>query len=409
MSPPAVDEAHRAFAAWFRALAEQEAPRGTTIADGPDALALVITHPDGRTARLHLDNLFAESRELSPDQRAARARLFVRTLLGQRDEPSAWADAAPGLRLALRSAGYLSCALDEEGRPRIVQRALAGLLSACVVEDAASSIRMATRDDLARWGRPEAEVFERATRNLAAHAEGSIVPYGKKSERLFTVDAGDDYEASRLAIPGWLASFRRRVGGRPICAAPTRSLVVVGGDSPEALARLLDLAKREWRASTRRISPALYTVTDADQVVPLTLPKQHPHARALAEASLVLAAHEHEDQQRALEALFETQGRDVFVSELMALSHPVHGLTSRTVWSEGVHALLPEADEVVLLGRFAGEPRLVSVRAADLHAHARRHLRERSDLVPRRWEVSSFPDEGELAALRRVATSDAEA
>jgi hypothetical protein len=110
-------------------------------------------------------------------------------------------------------------------------------------------------------------------------------------------------------------------------------------------------------------------VTDADQVVPLTLPKQHPHARALAEASLVLAAHEHEDQQRALEALFETQGRDVFVSELMALSHPVHGLTSRTVWSEGVHALLPEADEVVLLGRFAGEPRLVSVRAADLHAH----------------------------------------
>lgn len=403
------DERHRDFAAWFRALALAEAPRGTSLEPGADALSLAVTHPDGRSARIHLDNLFADTRELSPDERAARARAFARAVLGLHDEPSRFADAAPRLLVALRSAGYLSCAIDDEGSPRIVHRHFTSMLSACVVEDGEATIRMVTRDDLARWQVPEGEVHERARENLAERGRRSIVPYGKKSERLFTVDAGDDYESSRLVIPGWLGSFRGKVKGRPVCAVPTRNLVVVGGDAPDSLARLLQLARREWRASTRRLSPTLYTVTDDDVVVPLALPKQHPHTRALAEATLALEAHEHEEQQRALEALFERLGRPIFVAELMALSHPVHGVESRAVWAEGAHALLPDVDQIVLHGRFAGELRVVCVRSADVRSIARRHLRERADLVPRRWEVSTFPDEDELASLRRVATSDAEA
>src|SRR6185369_15379006 len=96
---------------------------------------------------------------------------------------------------------------------------------------------------------------------------------------LWHVARDDSYESSRLLLPAWLASFAGKVKGKPVAVVPHRSCVVVGGDGDHAcLRRLIEFARREYEASPRAISPALYTVDAGGALAPLVLPGDHPLA-----------------------------------------------------------------------------------------------------------------------------------
>src|SRR5262249_46032673 len=132
---------------------------------------------------------------------------------------------------------------------------------------------------------------------------------------LWIVASNDSYEASRLLVPGWLASFRDRVDGNPIAIVPERSLLLVGGDARvEMVERLLDKAEGRFVASTRSVSPALYTVDADGRVIPYVGYAGHPLETRLRLAHERLAAYEYDCQKRALDELHEQRGHDVFVA-----------------------------------------------------------------------------------------------
>lgn len=122
---------------------------------------------DESTVFLH--NVFAETRELSPEIRAERIRAFLATFPAEREWE--WEEARPNLLVAVRGSMYGS------------------------------------------GPGPTGEMMPaRAARVFAPH-----------------LDATEDvYASSRLVVPGWLASMKDRVEGRPLAIIPERG----GSGSP---------------------------------------------------------------------------------------------------------------------------------------------------------------------------------
>ena len=148
----------------------------------------------------------------------------------------------------------------------------------------------ATDADLGRWAVPEAAVFAEARQNLQARAWQGIEPLARGAYTLLQIASKDDYESSRAALPGWLASFAPHVQGVPICAFPERSALFVTGDgNPAAIAHLLALAHHGFTTSSRAISPLAYYAIADGRLVPLQLPPGHPVAGALAQAQRLFA------------------------------------------------------------------------------------------------------------------------
>jgi hypothetical protein len=120
--------------------------------------------------------------------------------------------------------------------------------------------------------------------NLQAHVEAAtrespdVESYDASAPYpIWHVVRNDSYESSRLVLPGFLASFRDKVAGNPIAIVPHRSLLVISGDGhSEAVARLAHMTESEFDASPRAISPAVYGLNAAGDVVPLALPNDHP-------------------------------------------------------------------------------------------------------------------------------------
>ncbi len=115
----------------------------------------------------------------------------------------------------------------------------------------------------------EEAVLEAALARFGKVADRSASIYDQTDGPLFVVSTDDMYESSRLLIPGWLASFRGKVEGAPVAIVPHASLLLVGGSAcPTMISRLVAIAAREFDASPRHVSPALYTVDESDRVVP---------------------------------------------------------------------------------------------------------------------------------------------
>ena len=180
----------------------------------------------------------------------------------------------------------------EPGRttPRVLHRPFVPGVMECAVLDDPSSMSYATDADLGRWAVPEAAVFAEARQNLQARAWQGIEPLARGAYTLLQIASKDDYESSRAALPGWLASFAPHVQGVPICAFPERSALFVTGDgNPAAIAHLLALAHHGFTTSSRAISPLAYYAIADGRLVPLQLPPGHPVAGALAQAQRLFA------------------------------------------------------------------------------------------------------------------------
>ena len=110
---------------------------------------------------------------------------------------------------------------------------------------------------LAEWGVTIEDALMQAFGNAARLAP----PVSDDDGATFHIDAGDDHESSRLAVPGFLASFRGHVDGEPLAIMPSRSqLWIAGSEDPALVLELTSVASREYEGANRAISPAVYTV-----------------------------------------------------------------------------------------------------------------------------------------------------
>jgi hypothetical protein len=357
----------------------------------------------GEAAELYLGNLFAETRELGPDERVARVGGLLSAM--EPTDPLGWDEACEVLVPLLRSVGYAGAA----GRA-LASEPFAPFLVVVLGIDHESTTQVVTAEALSDWGVTFAQARDRACEVLAAHAEpGDVEDWDSEAEYpIFTIGRDDSYQSSRLMLPGFLASFRDRVHGNPVAIIPHRTLLVVAGDADAAaVLRLLETAEREYRASPRSLSPDLYTIDAGDRVIPWEPPPGHPHAALARRNRLLLAGSEYSQQREQLTEILAERGDDVYVAAFSILvsndgSMPV----SYCVLAENVPTLLPPTDLVVFARENPppGASQHVMVRFED----ARRIAGEgffaaEPDVVPELLRASKWPDPETLAKLTEAA------
>jgi hypothetical protein len=363
---------------------------GITAQRGEAPLSLKVSGPAGGPFEVLLRNLFADAREVPPEERASLFQHFFAILFeGPPHDALVWPDVRARLRPALRSASFAN---DPSGRPRPdwpVRRPLPFLAEVLVV-DLPGRMQYVTASQLASWGIGLDEALAIAHSNLLEHGDPTVRQWVPDAP-IFEVASGDCLESSRPLLPGWLHACGQLVEGRPIACEPHRDLCLIAGDAdPAIVRRLADIADAEYRGATRSISPALYTMTDDGLLVPYARDDVHEVARG----HRVLALAEYAEQKARLEASFEEDELDVFVAS-HALVDTGEGFVTYCSWAEDVHSLLPYTDLVIL-----GSPTWAfSVRWPDLVRLVGDKLVRRDDLVPPRAEVRAWPDAPTLRAL----------
>ena len=212
----------------------------------------------------------------------------------------------------------------------------------------------------------------------------------------------DGYHPSRALLPDVLE--RAPVKGRPVFMIPTRDILLVTGDRDEdGVLAMTELSHQAFESSGRWVSALAFTYDDEGRPVTFSAPSPE-HRRRQLDLIRLLRNEEYAEQKKSLEALHEQRGRDVFVASyfLRDQGDGMHTV-SWSAWTEGVEALLPKTDRLVLdkAGRQDGEDLLIVDWDASfpLIGHL---LTEEHGHYPPRFRTQGFPDSTVIAQLRSI-------
>jgi len=264
-----------------------------------------------------------------------------------------------------------------------------------------------TPDQPEEWGVDANAVFEEARRNLAASDDRILPFYERASSPLWRVGADDDYETSRLLLPGWLLSFESKVEGRPVAIVPDRRTLIVGGSEDVALLeRMLQIAEEKAKSSPRHLSMVPYTTDPTGGVIPFEIPADHPLLPALRHAYHLLAGTEYGCQKEHLDALHERNGTDVFVASYSAVRGKDGIERSYASWGEDVDSLLPKT-ELLAMGSEGGGTEsgrwMALVPWEEVERIAGDCLRLDPAWDPPRYRTLRWPEPAQIAQLRAAA------
>ncbi len=315
--------------------------------------------------------------------------------MSQDPTPDRWEDAVvrlfPTLRRATEPPGAW-LAGRERAENRLVARPFVPLVRELFAVDLPEVRLFVNAGHLTRWGVDEDAVAHVAHANLATLATRGL--RHREEYGLWQLDAGDGYEASRLVLPQWLASFK--VEGRPVAIAPTPRVLLVGGDGDAAqLERLVAIAEAVLARAEAPLAGVPMTVGGDGRVRPLELADDHPLADRLTALRATFAARVLAEQA---EELRQDASLGASVADVELADEGVGGAAwTVATWQRAERpTLLPVVDFVVL--REPGASDLL-VSWENLERHARGCL-EPTDLDPPRVRAR-WPGRAALAELRR--------
>ena len=336
---------------------------------------------------LYLHNLWGTAEGASLDDQRSIIAGFLQQMHEQVPMPETWEEAKDRVFLALRDASYCVALLGKEGFDPVMDPVLEDLLLVLCV-DLETTIASVGEDKLGEWGVARDDAWEVALANTARFAPRLEAA---DSGAMMRIQAGQIDAASYLLAPGWL---ERIAAGRNVLAwAAERDWInVLVLDDELPYESMAGLAMSEWEEAPRAISPRLYTLEDGE-VVPVTVPGDHPAFSALELARYKQRATQYATQKDALVAWLEQNDDDVFVASFMVHEHEDQ-LRSAFAWPDECVGLMPHVDVAVLVGE-GDEP--IEIPFADLVAAA--GLRPWRRLQPPRYRVERWPDRALLAEL----------
>lgn len=308
--------------------------------------ALELDLHAGDTTMMFLENYFQESSHLEPGARMTRVLARMTSVLRPVEGTATWGTVVERLLPVLRSQSFFRAGAGDLGSmPTPAAQPFLPYIDLGLVVDEDDRMSYVSSAHLLEWGVTLPDALLHALRNSARLAP----PVSDDGGRTFHIDAGDDHESSRLAIPGFLAAFDGVVDGHPVAIIPSRSqLWITGDEDPARLAELAELARQEYRASNRAISPAIYTADATGEVVPFQVPPSHPAYHAVRLGHVELAVHEYGVQQADLDEHHAHDGVDLFVAGLNGLVRDDGLAVTWALWGDGIDTLLPAADLICL-------------------------------------------------------------
>ena len=183
-----------------------------------EQFALHVIKAGAHMNTVFLNNAFAETREMDPGQRARVLQRMAANVAAPPPGEMPWEEAKANLVPLLRSPSHFF-AMDAARRP--LSRPFAPHLVECVGLDRPDGIAYVMPAMLESWKVTAEQVFELAAGNARGAFTGDVASYDEQAPYpLWYVARDDDYESSRLLVPGWLASFAGKVNGRPVAIAP---------------------------------------------------------------------------------------------------------------------------------------------------------------------------------------------
>ena len=201
--------------------------------------------------------------------------------------------------------------------------------------------------------------------------------------------------AERIHHPDRLTYPRCRVGPK----GSGKFARISWDDALDEIAARFDQAEREFGASPRRLSPALYGVDDEGRVVPYRRTADDELAKKVDLAHERLAMYEYGNQKEYFDAANEREGVDVFIASYQVFKSEDGALNVMSLWTETVHTVLPRTRTVAL--NVLDDTRKKSKRIVRVPFEALLdRLKRVEGAHPELWETSGkFPSSEELDAF----------
>jgi hypothetical protein len=272
-------------------------------------------------------------------------------------------------------------------------------LALSLAYDLPTSMMMVSEDILEKWGVTFYEAMEIAKRNLSEKPLqcAQIGP-------LYALANSDGYDATRMVLLDFVRQLK--TSGDPVAMVPNRErLYITGADDSDGLKAMLHFVGDDVKHE-RFISGIAFRL-EGNEWQPWLPPVENPHYQRFHELALQTIGEMYAQQATLLNRRHAKTGEDVFVATFSAVrDKATSDVRSYAMWAEGVDALLPKADDIIL-----ARPREdgISIVARCDWATLQRltgDLMELQETYPQRWRVRQFPPPDVLQQLEQHATSD---
>lgn len=182
-------------------------------------------------AELGLDNLYNKlcSETISAKERATHIQRHFANIIAmveahEAKQPKTWAEAQDMVYLQLAPRSYLQPLIAST---QLIHRPFTDDIFVAVVLDAGDGYGYVRREDREKWQVSEADLFERAQRNLERSAREITLHEGRSSDKLVAIQENDGYDAARILV----ASVRKHAAeilGEPFYVGiPHRDFIVM--------------------------------------------------------------------------------------------------------------------------------------------------------------------------------------
>jgi hypothetical protein len=364
-----------------------------------DKFALAYRDSRSQEQTTGLANAHADCRRAWPWRRSRLLREFFIAILAAPTTPSAWSEAKELVLPAVRhriafEVIRLPAQVAGQVPPEYPSESLPGGLVTALAVDSATSISLPNRETQASWGIPFSQALAQAVANLDARSEPR---WTLAQQGLYVSAWHDDYDCSRIHSNRALRGLA--VEGRMVAILPDKNcLVVTGLGDPEALRAAFVLAAERHNPRPVSLIPLVRSWPAWEA---LELHERHPCYDLWRRLVLTTEAEVYEQQKTALESLFHSMDRDVFVASFIVEEDEDGHPRSRSVWTRDVLSLLPETDLVALVdpSRPRGEELLGWFEWSTIVEECGDRFTPTS-YYPIRHQGQGFPNAAELARLR---------
>jgi hypothetical protein len=355
----------------------------------------------------NLATVYAEHCSLPRSQRKAHLQQLAQAFVSAGDElPDSFDEARKQLRPKIWTRSQFAC-MDlrqrlEGGPPLEIPLYLLGEhLVTSVVYDLPTSMRTLSESDFEGWNASYYEAMEAAQMNL----EEATLAWARIGERLHSAVSGDNYDSSRVLLTERIRGFDVR--GEPVAMVPSRdTLLITGTDDVDALRVMLDLAQQHLSQDPRPLSgiPLRLVEGEWEDWQP---PADHPLRADFDWHAQMFLGRLYADQQELLNAIHEKEQTDIHVASFSAVENNDTGQKrSYCVWGEGVDAMLPQTQFIMLPTEADLTGCIVPLHAGGPWARVREVVGDLMqpvpDLYPPRWRVREFPSQQQLETIGRL-------
>jgi hypothetical protein len=357
--------------------------------------------------RIWLGNLQAQCRHVWPWQRASVTREFLASLLKMPARPATIEEARPSLLPGVRDSFMFETLRLQSTIEGLKSHgpsgyALGSRLWLAAFLDYPTSTSVVTVSDLEAWGASSEQCLAPALENLAARSQAGMV---RIAEGVYHSPWQDCYDPARILLRDVIGQLD--IKGDPVAFAPNwNHLLLTGSEDQEGLAACLLFAMRVLAEEPRPIT-ALPLVRRSGEWVDFELPKGHVVEPLLCKARVQELNQIYVEQAAFMDRVHAKHGTDIFVAKYNATRNErAEQYDSYAVWSKAVATLLPKTERVVFFD--ADQPEKSKIVAAVdwpivvLHCA---HQMKDSGLTPPRYLVETFPEAGQLEAMRAAQTA----